>query len=452
MSWRRGRATYILCTLLVVGFYLRSESLWQTVVVPPEIRADAKDYFMYAYNLTHHGVYSRDERGLTQEYIEIKPDALRSPGYPLYLSIFIGTESVGVFLARVLFGQALMSSLTVVVAFFMCRRFLNLFWASLATGLTAMSPHLVVMNSYLLTETLFCFFLVVACWWVGWAASKASWKTTGILGSLLAAAYLTRPSLQFFPLIFAFLMSAVLPNRKPTQCIAAFLLGFLLVTAPWFARNIASIGQFSDDTLQVAFVHHGIYPDFMYNQKAESYGFPYRFDPSSPAISRNTGTVFKEVMERFMKGPVEHATWFFLKKPIAFWSWNIVQGQGDAFVYPVSRTPYTNNPVFVWSHLVMRGLHNPLMWIGMMGCVLAWLPAVSRWLGPEGLPVVRFVSLLLAYFTALHVVGSPFPRYSVPLRPLIYGMAMFAAAFVWDYARNRLSPSVSPINGRESKW
>jgi hypothetical protein len=33
--------------------------------------------------------------------------------------------------------------------------------------------------------------------------------------------------------------------------------------------------------------------------------------------------------------------------------------------------------------------------------------------------------MLLLYFTLIHMVGAPFPRYSFPLRPLFYGLALF---------------------------
>jgi 4-amino-4-deoxy-L-arabinose transferase-like glycosyltransferase len=442
MTWRKGKATYVLCVLLAVSFYLRSESLWQTVLVPPPIRADAGDYFMYAYNLYHHGIYSRDHRGLSEETktADILPDAVRSPGYPLFLTLFMGDQPVPGILAQVLFSQVLISTLTVALAYVMYRRFLNPPWAASAALLTALSPHLIVVSSYLLPETLFCFFLVVAAGWVSLASSRASWKAAGVLGSLLAAASLIRPSLLYFPLLLALSLYAVIPTREGAKRTVAFLLGFLLLIAPWFVRNLTTLHQLSDDTLKVAFLHHGIYIDFMHNQQRESYGYPYKFDPRSPEIGRSTETVVAEIVERFRQSPVEHTVWFFLKKPISFWSWNIVAGQGDVFIYPVKRTPYSDDPPFVLSHRLMKFLHLPLVCLGLLGCVLSWLPAATRQMRPEALPVVRFISLLLIYFTVLHVVGAPFPRYSIPLRPFIYGMAIFSAAFLWNHVRNRVQP------------
>jgi 4-amino-4-deoxy-L-arabinose transferase-like glycosyltransferase len=437
MTWRKGKATCILCMLLVVGFYLRSESLWQTVVVLPAIRADAGDYFMYAYNLYHHGIYSRDHRGLSEatKISSILPDAVRSPGYPLFLTLFMGDQPISGILAHVLLIQVLISTLTVALAYLMYRRFLNLPWAASAALLTALSPHLIVVNNYLLSETLFCFFLVSAAGWVSLTSSRASWKTAGVLGGLLAAASLIRPSLQYFLLLLALSLYTEVPNRENAKRAAALLLGFLLLIAPWFVRNLTTLHQLSDDTLKVAFLHHGIYPDFMYDHQRQTYGYPYQFDPRSSEIGRNTGTVVAEIVERFRRAPLEYTIWFFLKKPVAFWSWNIVAGQGDVFIYPVEHSPFYDRPLFVWSHRLMQFLHFPLVCLGLLGCVLVWLPAATRKMGSEALPVVRFISLLLIYFTALHVVGASFPRYSIPLRPFIYGMAMFSAAFFWHHAR-----------------
>jgi hypothetical protein len=351
----------------------------------------------------------------------------------------------------VLFSQALISTLTVGIAFLMYRCYLNLFCSFLAALLTALSPHLIVVNTYLLTETLFCFCLVGAAWWVSRVAERPSWGMLGILGGLLGAAYLIRPSLQIFPLVLALFMGVVFSGRMTSRHVTAFLVGFMVVAAPWFGRNLASLIQVSDSTLQVAFLHHGIYPDFMYNHQEENFGFPYHFDLRSAEIGRSTGSVLEEIKERFAMDPVEHAAWYFLKKPIYFWSWNIIQGQGDVFIYPVSRAPYTDDPVFVWSHRLMKWLHAPLVLLGLMGCVPVLLPEAARRLTPEALAAARFIALLLLFFTLIHMWGAPFPRYSVPLRPMIYGMALFAGKFFCDHLRDRRQPTgrtISAAGGR----
>ena len=142
-------------------------------------------------------------------------------------------------------------------------------------------------------------------------------------------------------------------------------------------------------------------------------------------------------------------TWYLIKKPIAFWSWGMVQGQGDVFVYPVSKNPYWDQPLFRVSHRLMRIVHEPLVLLGLFGCVMAWFPASTRRIGPLGAATVRFTSLLLVYFTALHMIGFPEPRYAVPLRPFLYGMSLFTGGLIYAHlkcrwaARNRQSFSAA---------
>jgi hypothetical protein len=68
-------------------------------------------------------------------------------------------------------------------------------------------------------------------------------------------------------------------------------------------------------------------------------------------------------------------------------------------------------------------------------------------LAPTGLVVARFVSLVLLYFTAMHMVGAPFPRYSIPLRPFLYGMGLLTAAWGWQFlCRRWVKSKVLPVS------
>jgi hypothetical protein len=74
--------------------------------------------------------------------------------------------------------------------------------------------------------------------------------------------------------------------------------------------------------------------------------------------------------------------------------------------------------------------------MGMVGNVLVWMAAANRYLSPDARATAKFISLLVLFFTGIHILGAPFPRYSVPLRPMIYGMAMFTGEFIWNHARS----------------
>jgi hypothetical protein len=413
-----------LTLILFVGFDLRIGSVTETIVVQP-LKADARDYFMYAYNLRHNKVYSRDATTLQNPDIRPAPDAVRSPGYPLFLSAFVhGLPNKGM-IEKVVFWQALLSTVTVLLSFLFLRSFLSAFWASVAALLIGLSPHLIVVNSYILTETLFCFILVLIGWFTGLFGWRLRVWQAAVIGMLMAFASLVRPSLQYFPFLFCAFLIFHAGWRRGGKLAAVVIIAFALTFSPWIIRNMHTLGVTGDKTLMINFLHHGMYPDFTYGDVQESRGFPYRYDPRSPEISQDIPSVLKEIARRFEQEPGKHLHWFLIGKPIAFWSWNTVQGVGDAFVYPVSQSPYFHNPYFRWSHHLMHALHWPLVILASFGTVMVWLPLSRIGIKESAVHTARFTSLLLIYYTALHVVGAPFPRYSIPLRPFLFGLALF---------------------------
>jgi hypothetical protein len=215
--------------------------------------------------------------------------------------------------------------------------------------------------------------------------------------------------------------------KRGTRFSFVVVLGFALVLGPWIARNMITLRILSDRTLMVKFLHHGIYPNFTFDNVKVSYGYPYRYDHRSKKISKDISTVFAEIVRRFHQKTFKHIKWFLFGKPVAFWSWDNVQGiLRDVFIYPVSRSPYFSNKYFQWSHMFMHTVHWPLVLLCMFGCIFVWFPGSSIGLSVESVFVARFVSLLLIYYTLIHMVGAPFPRYSIPLRPFLYGMAVFS--------------------------
>ncbi|MGE0485549.1 MAG: hypothetical protein AB7Q81_15500 [Gammaproteobacteria bacterium] len=435
------RARWLLgLAVLVLALSLRVHVVTHTVIDRP-VRADAADYLAYALNLQRYGVYSRDHAAVAAaaDAAPPRPDAVRTPGYPLFLAALLrGDGDAARAFGRVQFVQAVLDSLAAALFALLAAYLLGL-PAGLAVGaLCALSPHLVNMNVYLLSETLFTALLAVAVAMLC-GAGPATPRRWLLAGFALGAATLTRP----WPLLLAplFATVTVLGQRgAPAAWRAAglLLLGCALVYLPWPLRNLVTLGTSGDPTLVINGLQHGMYPGFVFDGHPESYGFPYRFDPATPAISQSVGHALAAIAERFTTRPAEHLAWYLWGKPLALLSWSTVQGVERIFIYPALASPYLEAGLARSSATLMQLLHAPLMVLAVTGTALAALPARLQCLPAKQLHGVRCLALLMVYFVAVHVVTAPFPRYAIPMRPVCYVLAAYAAVSLLARVRARL--------------
>ena len=420
----------VLLLVFLLGAMLRYIALSDTQVNTP-VRADAAKYLLYAYNLKNFGLYSYSAIGAQGQPEQLQPDALVTPGYPLLVSMFVNADGFLNY-TWLLAAQALLSALTIILAYFL---FLGLGrgWAVLVAFLTACSPHLVSMNTYLLTETLFCFFLVAFLALASRLLQARLWLF-GLAGGLLGLATLTRPWIQgFLPVLCIFLFATA--NRHSRIRPLLLLAGFALVVAPWLIRNYLLLGSITDPTLSIASIYHGMYPDMMYNFQPQTTGFAYRFDPWIETVQLTSQTLFDELSRRVAEQPWTYIQWYLWGKLLTVFSWDIIAGAGDVFVYPVIQTPYTYNLWLKTTHALMHITHPVLVLLCLMSAVAAWLPA-SRQMPSAFLFTLRLLSLLIFYFILMHTIGAPYPRYSIPMRPVMYGMAVAVPVWCIHYFRH----------------
>ena len=200
------------------------------------------------------------------------------------------------------------------------------------------------------------------------------------------------------------------------------VIGFCAVWGPWTLRNIVVKPRKS--TLAVQTIHKGMYPNLTYNNDSRTYGIPNHFDPTWDQL-RDMKSVVQEIIRRFKKEPLRYIRWYIFGKPAMFFSWNMIVGMGDVFIYPVFTSPYHHsNGIFGLTHRLMKSLHGSLCVLALITSLFLWLPVVRKMLPENALLVARFISLLMFYFILVHIAGTPLPRYSVPLRPFVYGLAM----------------------------
>jgi hypothetical protein len=422
----------LLIAILVLGGSLRYLAVEETTVIAP-IRGDAIDYIHYAYNLKYRDTYSRPREAFGSKATP-KPDAVRSPGYPLFIAPFLEDPPTFAHLHVIQLAQALLSTLVIGLIFAISCFVMRPIAALIPTFLTALSPHLVNANIYLLSESLFTFILYTV---LLVSICTLRWRHRWLLilcGVLIGLGALVRPTLQFLPLVLgmAYLFALRDSLREALYRSAWVLLGFAIVFSPWVIRNHA-VEASGGDQLKIGFLHHGMYPDFRYHDTPESTGYPYRFDPQAKTIARNLDTVTDEIMRRFREEPARHFHWYLFGKPSTYWSWDIVQGMGDSFIYPVSSTPYTDRKLFQTTHAAMKNLHMGLLLLCLTGVALVWLPMRGTQVQKGVQPAAQFLSLVAIYFTLFHMVGAPFPRYAIPVYPLMYLLAALSVYRVMDW-------------------
>jgi 4-amino-4-deoxy-L-arabinose transferase-like glycosyltransferase len=389
----------------------------KTTQIDHPIRGDARDYFAYAYNLQTYGIYSRAWPEDSEQ--SPTPDAMRPPAYPALLSLFLDKDDIETTLAHLLTFQAALGVLTVLVYLLLFRRFMSPLWALSAGAVMAISPHLINSSVYLLTETLFTFLLGMHLLLLERALQLKNARWALLAGIFLALSFLTRPTTQYLVLAYlaVFLVWSRSHWREYGKCLLWLMLPVVIAASAWTARNVIETGQTSDPTLTASFLHHGMYINMMYEGRWDTYGYPYRFDPHVGEIAGDPAKVLYAIARKFQEEPQRYLSWYLIGKPIQFFAWNLTESVGDAFVYAPLKTPYADNIIFRGTHALAAFLHPFLIMLSLVGTYLALKRnnAASALLG-----------VVLLYFVALHMIGAPFPRYSIPLRPINYGLAFYA--------------------------
>ena len=425
-----------LLLVLLLSAFIQLTVVARTEVINP-LRADAREYFFSAYNLDHYGVYSSEVTWPPEQHLQPpSADTVATPGYPLFLRLVGHPEPTVEFVRRVTLTQAALGVVSVWMMYLIAVRFLRRRWACVAALLTAISPHLAVSSTYMLTESLFFFLLLASVLGLLHAIESAKRWPYVLVGVLWGLCSLVRPTVEFVPILTMLVVFAV-PRLKQyrNSCLLLFL-GFALAMAPWSIRNASLPDQNHQNKKMLNFLLHGSYPNFMYKNNPGTYGDPYRLDPQSDQIGRSLPSVMTHIAQNFKNNPLVYTRWYLIGKPGFFLSWTNIDGAGDIFIYNVASSPYLDDRRFDLIRRLAYVLHWPLMLLGLIGACLPWWRS-QRWgLSGEPLFAARLVSLVVAYAIGFHMIGAPFPRYGIPFRPLLYPLALLAVLSLWRTSRD----------------
>jgi len=443
--------------ILVLGGFLRIGAVLDSEI-KRDLWADSHEYFTYAYNLRKHGVYSHynlRENGIYSHSDRVyenfiiepppPPDNFKPPGYPLFVYLFltdlpayIDNQNVKPALYRIKFAQAILSTVTVLITFLISRYLLGATLALAPMLIVAIAPHLIIANLYILTETLFCFILSLSVLLIGWSYGRSPFYNI-FVGVLIAVASLVKPAFLYFiiPLCLVFWFLTQKKLRYPSLLFLA--LGFAVVYSPWVIRNQMSTNIVSDKNLMAQTLLAGAYPDLMYDNDPRSYPYPYLRDPNYEKNSSSTASTLTEIWRRFLNRPTQFIKWYLVGKPILLWQWDITHGQRGAFVYPVRYSPYNSSGFYKFTYELSRIIQWPLVILGLIGCIIAWLPMRRNVLSAKGVCSSHVISMILFYFLFVYVATFADARYAVPLRPILTIMAMLPMLYLGARIKRALS-------------
>jgi hypothetical protein len=208
------------------------------------------------------------------------------------------------------------------------------------------------------------------------------------------------------------------------------LVGAAIVITPWMVRNMNVIDDPASPGQVVTSIHHGMYPDMMFEEQSDTLGYAYRADPKSPMLEKSMGVTLAEVLRRAEAEPYKYAKWYLVGKIKTVLSWKIIAGADAIFVYQVGGSPYFEVPRFYLSAYYMEKTHDILTLLALIGVLIVWLPRKLLQESKERIFFLRAMSLLILYFLSVHMVLAPYPRYSIPMRPIIYAMALYPLVLV----------------------
>jgi len=416
-------SSLLLVAVLAIAAYVHFTVVTQSVV-PIPMASDASAYFSYAYNLKYHGVYSDDQSwaGETSP-AGIQADSLSTPGYPLFLLAIPGLDTSNAYLERVGRVQAVLGVFSVLVFFLLASRFLRPGWSHAATLLMGTSPHLANLETNLLSETLFLFFLLASALATVRAFERQRRLAFVLAGVSWGVCALVRPAVLGLPVL---LLAAcwLAPRLRAWRMHALWLCAaFVLVQSPWFVRNQVTALDPAQGNLLVWSVHHGSYPDLMYHGRPETLGWPFRADPNSLEAEHSWPNLLKDLEAKFRAEPMRMARWYLIGKAGTFLSWGHVQGV-DVYIYEPTRTPWRERPGFALLRVIALLLHWPLMLAGVAAALLVWWR--PGWLRLQGGPLfsARLVSAVVLYAIAFHMVVASYPRYGMPFWPFLQALAL----------------------------
>ena len=409
--------------LIVVAMFLRFHYQTKAQVARPLI-ADQVKYFAAAYNLKKHSAYSL-------ELPNSIPPATRTdlaPGYPIFLTLLIGDDSRQIdFVQRVGITQAIFGIATVLLTYSLARLALPITGALAAGLFTACSPHLVALDDLVLTESLFTFVLMLGLLIFAFGWRYESLELLFIAGLVLGVSSQIRTVAFFLPVALAPLLSMKCQRAQwasPSfiaRAIVFFILGWacvLLAYRVFVASYVTNSEYVQEEPAEYAKISSPL------TYAAETVRPPNFFvRGDSHVFAENGQQDWKFRTEAsFNEETLAYLKWNLWGRIIVLWNFDNAY-HGGAYFYAMKRRGFEQSFSLKFVHALMHFLHWPLFLLTVAGA-LTLLAKFTRGKLAEDSRILLVAALAFCYFLAVLSLVSWLPRYTIPVRPVSYVLAL----------------------------
>ncbi|GAA0916289.1 hypothetical protein GCM10009552_34570 [Rothia nasimurium] len=438
---RRWQVGHLVLILIALGALALRVHYVHATMVEQAIRGDAVQYYAYAWNLVHHGVFS----SASPKAAQVVADSFRDPGYPAFLALLSGSGAMeNEFVQRVLMAQAALSAATVWIFAILAYRWAGFVSACAVGMLMAFWPHLMTLADCVLSETLLGFLVAVALLLTDNMLRRPHPIRAAAAGIVFAVAGLTNAVVAPFAPLLALAMAW--RDRSNRRLWIVFLAAALLPLAAWSLRGalLPHGGNSSSDRAVMNFVQ-GSWPDYHTAYQASIDGAPQakalmkQIDGEYQLLRHEPGAGFRTMAVRISEAPGHYAGWY-LSKPAELWGWVIGIGYGDIYVFPAYGSPLLMQPTLSAITGYLFFLSPFIMLLALVGACLSLIPRL------QAAPGLRIATALGIWVTLVYGILQSDARYSTPFRGIEVLLAVFAVALTVSTLRKRRNSQVA--NGR----
>jgi 4-amino-4-deoxy-L-arabinose transferase-like glycosyltransferase len=424
-AWAIALALIALFALAMRWYYV------EHAVVYNPLRGDAIQYHAYAWNLVHHGVFSKSP----PDSLNIVSDNFRDPGYPLLLALELEAfPDFSAWYPIVQMTQGILGALTVILLMCAGRRWLPDRWLIFAGLLMAAWPHSIAITSFLLSETQYSFLCALAFYFLSRALEKSSTRWGFIAGLAFGAGALTNAVLLPFAPLLA--LSLYLRHKTTRQVLLTLAISSLLLPMAWGIRNAQLPTGDSAGGRALINLVQGSWPEYHTAFIKSVFGNPEGFRLMEPiqheydVLEATPSKGIALMYSRISSQPARYL-WWYLSKPALLWDWEIRVGQGDIYVYPTSHSPFVEITALRFWISLCKTINPLLMIMALTGAAMA----LGKKTGKS--PIATAAAILAVYVTLLYSILQSEPRYSISYRGIEVLLAVYAVEKIVAWLQDR---------------